>query len=137
MIMPFDDRLDRVRPKDGADHRRPTTFGVEQDCPRSIANFFDFRFCDGVLMVCSYTAEGKFLSGFYTIAAEIVVVEAEIVRMICLYCHTVLTCNSFVSELRRQGCCTGCSSYEVVEEIVGAMIRIKDRTPETLVSKFA
>ena len=100
MIMPFDDRLDRVRPKDGADHRRPTTFGVEQDCPRSITNFFDFRFCDGVLMMCSDTAEGKFLSGLYAIAAEIVIIEAEIVRMICFYRHAMLTRHSFVSMLR-------------------------------------
>ena len=95
--MPFDDSLHGIRSESCSDNFGPFAFGVEEYGPCSIADLLYFALGHCVLMVSTNPTMGEGLACLDTVAAEVVVVEPEVVRVVGFDGDTVGQCYAFIS----------------------------------------
>ena len=70
---------------------------MRKDRSCAVAHLFDFRLGDGVLMVCADATKREFIACSCAVTFKIVVVGAEIVRMVSLDADTMFEGDAFIS----------------------------------------
>ena len=74
--MTVDDGLHCIGPQNGANYGWPSSFGVEQDGPGSLAHLLNFGLGRTILMVCPDSTECELLACFDTVSPKVVVVKS-------------------------------------------------------------
>ena len=80
--MPFDYGLHGIGPECCSDHLGPFSFGVEEYGSGSIADLLNFALGYRILMMSSDPTMGQGLACLDAVAAEILIVEPEVVCVV-------------------------------------------------------